>query len=369
MFRKMKTISFVDLKAQYNSIRAEINEAIQNCIQTTSFIGGQEVANFEKAYSQWLGVDYTIACANGTDSIEILLEAMNIGKGDEVIVPAMSWISTSEAVSRVGATPIFVDIHPLYYTIDTERIEEKITKNTKAIIPVHLYGQPCGMTKIMSIAKAYNLKVLEDCAQAHGAEWHGKKVGTIGDAGSFSFFPGKNLGAYGDAGGMVTNNPEIAERARMIANHGQKGKHNHLIEGRNSRMDTIQAAVLNVKLKYIDEWTEQRVKVAQLYKELITSNRIILPTKNPYGKHVFHLFVIQLESRDFTIQKLKENGIETAIHYPKALPFLKAYKHLAHKTEDFPVASVFQDKILSLPIYPELIWSKTNVSSITNFLN
>lgn len=347
-------VPFVDLKSQYQSIKTEIDQALKVCIQTTSFIGGQEITNFEKAYSQWLGVDYTIACANGTDSIEILLEAMNIGKGDEVIVPAMSWISTSEAVSRVGAKPIFVDIHPVYYTIDPEKIEEKITKKTKAIIPVHLYGQPCDMTKIMSIAKGYNLKVLEDCAQAHGAEWDGKKVGTIGDAGSFSFFPGKNLGAYGDAGGMVTNNLEIAERARMIATHGQKGKHNHLMEGRNSRMDTIQAAILNVKLKYIDKWTEQRRQVSRSYYEVLPKSRIILPSEIPSGRHVFHLFVVQLSNRDLTMEKLKASGIQTAIHYPKALPFLTAYKHFAHKTKDFPVASVFQDKILSLPIYPEL---------------
>ena len=347
-------IPFVDLKAQYQSIQSEINAAIQQVISETAFISGKYAKQFESDFAAFLGVEHCIACANGTDSLEILLQAMGVGAGDEVIVPAISWISTSEAVSTVGAQPVFVDVHPDYYTIDLSKIEEKITDKTKAIIPVHLYGQAVDMVQLMAIAQKHNLKVLEDCAQAHGARFNGQLVGTFGDCASFSFYPGKNLGAYGDAGGMVTNDPEIARVARMIANHGQEGKHNHLMEGRNSRMDGIQAAILSIKLKYIDSWTDARINNAAVYNHLLSDKEIELPKVIENGKHVFHLYVIRSANRDELMQTLKSKNIGVAIHYPTALPFLKCYEGLGHTAEDFPIAHQLTKEILSLPMFAEL---------------
>jgi dTDP-4-amino-4,6-dideoxygalactose transaminase len=358
-------IPFVDLTAQYHSIKEEIDNAIQQVISETAFIGGKYATKFEKEFSAFLGVNHCIACANGTDSIEILLKAMGVTKGDEVIVPAISWISTSEAVSSVGAIPVFVDIHPEYYTIDITKIEEKITSKTKAIIPVHLYGQPIDMVSLMQLAKKHQLKVLEDCAQAHGAEFNKQKVGTFGDCASFSFYPGKNLGSYGDAGAMVTNNNEIARLARMIANHGQEGKHNHIIEGRNSRMDGLQAAILSVKLNHLTNWTDHRIANAKIYnKEFSEILEIITPKVITKGKHVFHLYVIRYKERKRLIDKLKDKDIATAIHYPTALPFLPCYSNRKFTASDFPVAHQIQDEILSLPMYPEL--TEANIKEVVN---
>ena len=347
-------IPLVNLKKQYESIKLEIDNSIKDVLANTSFIGGGTVTEFETNFKKYIEVNHCISCANGTDSIEILLTALDISKGDEVIVPAISWISTSEAVSSVGAEPVFVDIDPDYYTIDLTKIEDKITKNTKAIIPVHLYGQPVDMIKLMAIAKEHNLKVIEDCAQAHGAEFNSKKIGSFGDCASFSFYPGKNLGAYGDAGAMLTNDGKIAEKARMIANHGQKEKHNHIIEGRNSRMDGIHAAVLNVKLHYLNNWTNRRIEIAKIYNSLLSKSSISCPKKIKNGKHVYHLYVIRSSQRDKLKKELAEKGISTAIHYPTALPFLKCYKHLKYKKDDFPIANLYTEQILSLPMYPEL---------------
>lgn len=355
-------IPFVDLKAQYLSIKNDIDNAIQNILENANFIGGQPVKDFEANFSQFLGVKHCIACANGTDSIEILLQAMGIGQGDEVIVPAMSWISTSEAVSYIGATPIFVDIDE-YFTINSDLIEAKITQKTKAIIPVHLYGQPANMPKIMEIAKKHNLKVLEDCAQAHNATIAGQKIGTFGDCASFSFYPGKNLGAYGDAGGMTTNNDQIAEKARRIANHGQLKKHDHAIEGRNSRMDTLQASILNVKLPHLDTWTQKRQENAKYYTELLANNtKVVSPKTRENASHVFHLYVIKTQNRTALQEKLAQNGIQTAVHYPTALPFLPCYADRNFTQKDFPVAFEIQDQILSLPMYAEL--SKENIKLV-----
>ncbi|WP_052597852.1 DegT/DnrJ/EryC1/StrS aminotransferase family protein [Aureispira sp. CCB-QB1] len=347
-------IPFVDLKAQYLSIQKEIDEAIQSVINQTAFIGGSYAAKFEKEFADFHGVKHCIACANGTDSLEILLQAMGVGAGDEVLVPALSWISTSEAVSTVGATPIFVDIDPDYYTIDLDLIEEKITAKTKAIIPVHIYGQPVDMPRLMAIAQKHNLKVLEDCAQAHSATFDGQKIGTFGDCASFSFYPGKNLGAYGDSGGMITNDPEIARIARMIANHGQEGKHNHLMEGRNSRMDGIQAAVLSVKLNYLDEWTDARIANAKRYDALLKNSDVVTPRVIENGKHVFHLYVIRSKNRAALMRTLKAENIGISIHYPTALPFLDCYKNRKYTAEDFPVAHQVTQEIISLPMFAEL---------------
>jgi dTDP-4-amino-4,6-dideoxygalactose transaminase len=348
-------IPLVDLKVQYQVIKDEIDKAIQNVIDESAFIRGKYVHQFEDEYAQKYGVKHVISCANGTDAIYIALKALGIGAGDEVITTALSWISTSETITQAGAQVVFVDIDPKYYTIDTDKVEEKITDNTKAIIPVHLYGQPANIEAIMAIAKKYNLFVIEDCAQAHFAQWKDKNVGTFGIAGTFSFFPGKNLGAYGDAGCVISNNDTFATKARMFANHGALNKHFHEIEGINSRLDGIQAAILSVKLKYIHKWNDKRLQIALKYNELLSDTEgVITPSIHPDVNHVFHQYVICTEQRDKLQEHLKKNGIETGIHYPTALPFMLAYKYLGHTPEDFMVARHLTSQIISLPIYPEL---------------
>ena len=348
-------VLFVDLKAQYNSLKSEIDSAIHSVIEETAFIRGKFVEEFEKAFSDKYGVKHCISCANGTDAIYITLKALGIGVGDEVITVANSWISTSETISQAGAKPVFVDIEPDYFNIDTEKIEEKITKKTKAIVPVHLYGQPAKIEEIKEKYEKYSLFLIEDCAQAHFAEYDGQKVGTFGIAGTFSFYPGKNLGAYGDAGAIITDNDDFAIKARMFANHGALQKHQHEMEGINSRMDGIQAAVLKVKLKYIDEWNSARHNHAIRYNELLSDlPEIKTPKIRKSAFHIFHLFVIRTNKRDELASYLKSKKISTGIHYPTALPFLPAYKYLGYKASDFPVAHQYQDEILSLPMFPEL---------------
>jgi len=348
-------IPFVDLKTQYQTIKPEIDAAIQNVIDETAFIKGKYVQKFEDEYAQSYEVKHGISCANGTDAIYITLKALGVGPGDEVITTALSWISTSETITQTGARVVFVDIDPDYYTIDVSKIEEKITGNTKAIIPVHLYGQPANMDAIMAIAEKHNLYVVEDCAQAHFAQWKGRNVGTFGIAGTFSFFPGKNLGAYGDAGCIISNDDEFAIKVRMFANHGALRKHHHELEGINSRMDGMQAAILSVKLKYIHEWTELRIRNAETYSELLSESlHLVTPVIHENAKHVFHLYVIRSHKRDGFQDHLKQNGVSTGIHYPTALPFLKAYKYLGHVPDDFPIAYQYPSQILSLPMYPEL---------------
>lgn len=346
-------IPLVDLKRQYQSIKSEVDSAIRACLDESSFIGGRHVQQFEEEFAGYVGARHCVSCANGTDSLEIIMEAMGIGVEDEVIVPAHSWISSSEAVSSVGAIPVFIDTHPGYYTIDTSRIEEKITHKTKAIIPVHLYGLPADMDEVMRIADSHGLKVIEDCAQAHGAAYKGKKVGTIGHAASFSFYPGKNLGAYGDGGAILTNDQDLAAHCRMIANHGQVEKHDHRIEGRNSRLDSIQAAVLSVKLRHLDEWNALRIKHATKYTDLLAESAVT-PRSTPHSLHVYHLYVIQHESRPRVVTSLSQAGIGCAIHYPCVLPLLPAYAHLNLTAVQFPNSVGYQSRILSLPLFPEL---------------
>lgn len=347
-------IPFADLKRQYQAHKKEIDACIFKNLENTSFIGGNEVSQFEKSFASFVDVNFCIACANGTDSIEILLKAMGIKQNDEVLVPAISWISTSEAVSSIGAIPVFVDVDADNYTIDTNLIISKITSKTKAIIPVHLYGQPADMHAIMKIARDYKLKVLEDCAQAHGAKINSQHVGTFGDAASFSFYPGKNLGAYGDAGCMITNNEKIAKLVKQIANHGQEVKHNHVLEGRNSRLDSIQASILNIKLPYLGNWIQRRNKIGITYLNQIVNPKIKLPIIPQSTYHAFHLFVIRTEEREQLIQYLEQNKIGSSIHYPRALPYVKCYASCNYKPKDFPVAFKYQDKILSIPMFPEL---------------
>ncbi|UAM96594.1 DegT/DnrJ/EryC1/StrS family aminotransferase [Polaribacter litorisediminis] len=348
-------ISFVDLKAQYQTIKPQIDLAIQQVIEETSFIGGSRVKSFEDSFAKAYGVKHCISTANGTDSLYIVLKMLGIGIGDEVITVANSWISSSEVISQTGAKPVFVDIDPVYYTIDENLLESKITVNTKCIIPVHLYGQMCNMDKISEIAKKFNIPILEDCAQSHFSEYKGIRAGLVGLAGSFSFYPGKNLGAYGDAGCLITNDDNLALKCRMFARHGALKKHEHDIEGINSRLDGIQAAILSVKLPHILEWTKQRNRVADLYSKLLSGiDEIAIPKRRPNTLHSFHLYVIRCDNRNELQEFLLKNGVQTAVHYPIALPNMNAYKYLGYSKNDFPVASNYQDRILSLPIYPEL---------------
>ena len=346
-------VPLFNLHRQYQLLKEEIEAAIGIVFQKAQFIGGEEVEKFEKAFAAYIGTDYCISCGNGTDSIEILLQASGIGPGDEVIVPAHSWISTASAVTAVGAVPVFADTLPFRYTINPSGIEEVVSAKTKAIIPVHLYGQPAEMDEIMAIAQKHNLVVVEDCAQAHGALYKGRKAGSIGHASSFSFYPTKNLGAYGDGGAMLTSDATLAKKLRLMTNYGQKEKNQHLISGRNSRLDSLHAAILVTKLPYLDKWNELRRKHAALYRNLLKSLPICLPEQFVYSESVYHLFVIQTEEREALAQHLKAAGISTAIHYPKILPFLPLYRK-GIQPDLYPISHGYQDKILSLPIYPEL---------------
>jgi dTDP-4-amino-4,6-dideoxygalactose transaminase len=317
--------------------------------------GNRFVREFEAKFAEFSGSENCIACANGTDALEILLKAAGLGPGDEVIVPAVSWIATSEAVSNMGGVPIFADVRTDDGTIDPEAVAALVGPRTWGIIPVHLYGQPADMGPLMEIAERHGLFVLEDCAQAHGALWEGRPVGTIGNAGSFSFFPGKNLGAYGDAGGMITSDAGLARRARMIGQHGQTGrKFHHEIEGRNSRMDGLQAAVLGVKLPHLEEWTKQRIAVAGRYRERLAGVLTKLPVARDGTRHVFHLFAIRTGERDAARAHMEAAGIPTGVQYPVPLPLLDAYRARGFSAGDFACAEGLSREVLTLPIYPEL---------------
>ena len=357
-------IPFVDLKIQYLNIKSESDNAIFSGIEETAFIKGRFVTNFEKEFADIYGAKHCVSVANGTDSIYVILKMLGIKEGDEVITVANSWISTSETISQTGATPVFIDTDE-YFTIDVTKIEEKITSKTKAIIPVHMYGQMADVIKVEEICKKHNLYMVEDCAQSHFSELEGIRAGLRGVAASFSFFPGKNLGAYGDAGCILSNNDDLADKFRMYANHGALIKHQHKIEGINSRLDGLQAAILSVKLKYIIEWTQKRIAVADLYSELLSDvNNVSLPLRRANSKHSYHLYVIKAESRDELRAFLQDNGIACEIHYPTPLPFLAAYKYLNCNPEDYPTVLENQSKILSLPVYPEI--SKEQITYIVN---
>jgi dTDP-4-amino-4,6-dideoxygalactose transaminase len=348
-------VPFVDLKAQYQDIKKDIDEAISKVIEDTAFIGGCFVTEFEKRFAELYGVKHVISCANGTDSLFIIMKMLGIGSGDEVITSANSWISSSETISQTGARPVFIDAHPEYFSMDETRLESLITSRTKAVIVVHLQGQMCDMNSIRTICEKKNIHLIEDCAQSHFSEYNGVRAGLSGIAGSFSFYPGKNLGAYGDAGCIITQDDKLAEKCRMYARHGALIKHQHQIEGINSRLDGIQAAILCAKLPYILKWTEERIVNAARYdKALKGIEQIVRPAIRPGTKHTYHLYFTRAQRRDSLAAYLKDKGIETAVHYPTALPNLPAYRYLGHKPADFPVATGLQADALSLPIYPEM---------------
>ena len=350
-------IPFVDLKAQYLACQCEIDSAIAAVLNDTAFIRGKYVADFEKAFREAYGVKHCISVANGTDAIFITLKMLGIGAGDEVITTANSWIASSESISLTGARPVFVDVEDDFYCLDPAKIEARITGRTKAILPVHLLGQPAAMDRILQIARSHNLLVLEDCAQSHFATFGGERVGTLGIAGTFSFYPGKNLGAYGDAGAIITDDDALAEKVRMFANHGadRVNKHEHVIEGVNSRLDGLQAAVLSAKLPHLGAWTQRRQEVAACYDELLAPiKEIVTPQTRRGATHVYHVYSIRAQRRDALQAYLKTQGVETTRHYPTPLPLLKAYASHGYTETDFPVAARHSREILSIPIFPEI---------------
>ena len=347
-------VPFADLTAQYQAHKQEFDAALAAVIARNAFIGGDFVREFEKAYADKYGVGHCISCANGTDAIYIVLRMLGIGAGDEVITTAASWISTSETISQAGATPVFVDVDD-YFLLDVDQVEQRITPRTRAVIAVHLYGQAAPMDRLEKLCRARGLKLIEDCAQSHFAEWQGRRVGTIGDAATFSFYPGKNLGAWGDAGAIVTNDAALARKCRLYANHGALVKHQHEIEGINSRLDGLQAALLTAKLKHIDAWTAGRRRVAEGYaRQLAGIPGIDLPRVREGATHVWHLYVIRAQRRDELKAFLAQRGVETAVHYPTALPLLPAYGYLGYQAAQVPRAAANQAAILSLPMFPEM---------------
>lgn len=352
------SIPLVDLTAQYLSIKAEIDDAIAAVMAESAFVGtsgNRFVRAFEEEFGSFVGMSHCVACANGTDALEILLRAAGIGEGDEVLVPAISWIATSEAVSTCGATPVFIDVLPGEYTIDPDAAASKITSRTAAIIPVHLYGMPARMDTLCAVAQKNHLFLLEDCAQAHGATLGDRQVGTFGQAAAFSFFPSKNLGAAGDAGGMVTADERLGNKARMISQHGQTGKkHEHLIEGRNSRMDGLQAAILSVKLKHLPSWNDARRRLAARYRRELQPVVDRMQAEPAAARSVCHLFVLEVTRREALVAGFSAEGIASAVHYPAPLPLLPAYARFGLQPDDFPVASRMSSRILSLPLYPEM---------------
>jgi dTDP-4-amino-4,6-dideoxygalactose transaminase len=349
-------IPFVDLKAQYNSIKDEIDAAIAGVLNETAFIGGVRVKNFEAAFAQYCGVDHCVGVANGTDAIFIALKTLGVGPGDEVITVANTFVATSEAIKMAGAQVVFVDCNSKTYNIDVTQIEAKITPRTKAIIPVHLYGQPADMDPIIALARRHNLRVIGDAAQAHGALYKGQPIASLADITCFSFYPGKNLGAYGDAGALVTDNAEWANAARMFANHGRVKKYDHDLEGVNSRLDGIQAAILSVKLRHIEQWTESRRQNAYRYNAALKSAGVETPEELEGVRAVYHLYIVRVPAgrREQFQESLKAAGIDTGIHYPIALPYLNAYRHLGYSEADFPNALEASREIVSLPMFPEL---------------
>lgn len=341
-------INFLDLKKQYSTIKEEIDKAIQNVINDTAFVGGKYVAKFEENFATYHNAKYCVGVGNGTDALEIALWSLNLPKNSEVIVPANTFIATSEAVKRNNLKVVFADCDDSY-TISVDSIKANITSNTSAILPVHLYGHPCDMESIMKIAKEFNLKVVEDSAQAHGAMIGNKKIGTFGDLATFSFYPGKNLGAYGDGGAIITNNSDLEKRCRMYSNHGRSSKFAHEIEGINSRLDGMQAAILDVKLRYLNSWIEKRNYIASQYINEIKNEAVTLPIVRDDILHVWHLFVVQVKNRKEFMNYLKSNEVSCGIHYPQALPNTKAYEYLSQDYSKYKATN--EDKYLvSIPI-------------------
>lgn len=351
---KSSEVPFFDLRRQYEKLKVELDDAFRRVFEKGNFILGENVRLFEEEFASYSGAKFAVGVGSGTEALHLSLRACGVGPGDEVITVPNTAVPTVSAISSAGARPVFVDITPDIHTINVEKIEEKITEKTKVILPVHLYGHPAEMGQILKLAKAHNLKVIEDACQAHGAKYNGKNAGTIGGLGCFSFYPTKNLGAYGDGGMVVTSDGELYEKLVMLRNYGEVKKFTSKIEGFNSRLDEIQAAVLRIKLRYLDEWNNERGNIAELYQQLLKDSDIQLPHEREWAKHVYHLFVIKVNKRDTLRNYLEEHGIGTQIHYPIPIHQQEAYKKLGYREGDFPVSEKNAEEILSIPIYPEL---------------
>ena len=347
-------IPFVDLKAQYHSIKGEIDSAIQNILESSQFILGKEVTAFEEDFAAYCQTRYAIGVNSGTSALHLALLAAGIGPGDEVITVSMTFVATVAAIIYSGAKPVFIDVDPLSYCMDPGKIEAAITKQTKAIMPVHLYGQMADMDPILEIAKRHNLLVIEDAAQAHGAEYKGRRAGSLGDLGCYSFYPGKNLGAYGEGGAVVTNNPEYNRTIRMLRDWGAENKYQHVLKGYNYRMEGMQGAILRVKLRHLESWTEARRAHARQYNQALANSGVKTPEEMPYARHVYHVYAVRTGRRAELQQALQAQGIQNGIHYPFPVHLMPAYSDLGYKQSDFPHSEQAANEVLSLPIYAEL---------------
>ncbi|ABL00472.1 DegT/DnrJ/EryC1/StrS family aminotransferase [Pelobacter propionicus] len=351
----MVNVPFIDLHAQYESIRGEITDAVQEVLDSSAFVGGPFVEKFEESFARFCGTAHAVAVSSGTSALWMTLICLGIGPGDEVITVPNTFIATAEAISLCGARPVFVDVEQDSCTLDPGLLQAAVTPNTKAIIPVHLFGQPANMDPIMAFAAERNLFVIEDACQAHGARYRDRPVGSMGDAACFSFYPGKNLGAYGEAGAVTTNNAELAGNIRRMRDHGQSRKYYHGMIGWNGRMDGIQGAVLSVKLEYLASWNEKRRKNAALYNDFLHVHEgVILPVEMEYARHIYHIYAIRVQNRDRVLARLNEKGINCGIHYPLPIHLQDAYRSFGLAKGTFPVTEQVADQLLSLPMYPEL---------------
>jgi dTDP-4-amino-4,6-dideoxygalactose transaminase len=348
-------IQFVDLQAQYQNIKAEVDAAVSRVLTRGDFILGEDVLLFEREFATYCKAQHCVSVASGTEALHLALRACGVGPGDEVITCTHTFIATVLAITQTGATPVLVDCDERFYTIDATKIQNAITPRTKAIIPVHLYGQPADMDPIIEIAHKHHLQVLEDACQAHGAEYKGRRCGTLGDIAAFSFYPGKNLGAYGDGGAVITGKDDLAEQVRVLRNYGQKLKYEHLCKGFNSRLDTMQAAILRVKLRHLDSWNEARRRAASSYDKLFAGNSLATPQVADYARHVFHLYVVRTMQRKKLQAALDAKNISHGIHYPTPVHLQPAFVELNYPRGSFPVAESISQEILSLPMFPEII--------------
>jgi dTDP-4-amino-4,6-dideoxygalactose transaminase len=362
----METVPYLDLRAQYRTLRGEVLNAIEGICESTSFAQGQATSEFEAKFATYCGVNHCVSLNSGTSALHLALRCLDIGPGDEVVTVSMTFIATAWAISYVGATPVFVDIDPVRRTLNPDNLEAAITSRTKAIIPVHLYGMPAEMDRIMAIAERHGVPVIEDAAQAHGAKYRGRRVGQFGKIACFSFYPGKNLGAYGEGGALITNDASIAHRARSLRDHAQSQKYLHDEIGYNYRMDSFQAAVLSIKLKHLDEWNTARIDCARQYTELLKDSSYKLPAHMSDSACVWHCYVIETPERDRVRSGLQDVGIQSAVHYPVPIHLQKAYAHLHYRSGNFPMTEALCEDCLSLPIYPEL--PKEKISRVASVL-
>jgi dTDP-4-amino-4,6-dideoxygalactose transaminase len=347
-------VPMLDLRVQYARLRTEILDALQEVADSTAYVLGPKVAEFEKAFAGYVGARHCIGVSSGTAALHLALLGAGVGPGDEVITVPMTFIATSWGISYVGATPVYVDVDPVTYTMNPDLVEKRITSRTKAILPVHLYGQPADLKPLLEISQRHGIPLIEDAAQAHGARYGDKGAGTVGLCGCFSFYPGKNLGACGEGGAVVTDDDRIAARLRALRDHAQAQRYHHDEIGFNYRMDALQGAVLNVKLKYLDRWTEARRYLAERYHQLLAALPLQLPVEDPGRRHVWHLFVALHPKRDEIRAELEKVGVHTGLHYPIPLHLQKAYQHLGYRAGDFPMAERIGRECLTLPMYPEM---------------